>query len=385
MPNVHRIVGGSTIYRTKNCSGWIGLKKKFNPTNRSGKAADVGNLLHDAMEEYYQDEVEFEDQIGSTAFNGIILEKEHLPLLESARNMVEHCLDKYDIEQFLCEPFVEYKCGDPETERLKSASSVEEKDIGGSVDMLGISADGKTALVLDYKFGKHRVRAEKLPQLLFYCLCSWTDPKTSHLFAEVEKVVLVVVQPQCSDEADIYETNPGEVRELEEQMLHALTQDTLKLGSWCQYCPCAPYCPEKKSQAVKAQILSKKGSKDLGEAWMLAKEMEVWAKDVKEEAFNKLSEGADVIDLKLVAGSNAKSWSAEQKTLKKLFGKRVMKDPELISPAQAIKLFGKDEVEPFYTEAPEKNRVVHVSNKKEAIVIDPEGKFKDFLAGGDAN
>lgn len=382
MSNKHLTIGGSTIDRTLNCPGWIKLKEQYNPSNRSGTAADIGNLLHDAMEEYYLNDIEFEDQVGKTKFEGHVLEEDLLDLLYSARKMVEHCLDTYDIEEFLCEPFVRY-VEDPT--RIPTIVwdelSVSPGDIGGSIDMLGVSADGKTVVVIDYKFGKSKVQAEQLPQLLFYFLCAWCDPKTHDMIKEVEKIVLVIVQPKCSVDPDIYETNLTEIFNLEKEMIHALTKEHLKTGSWCYFCPCAPYCPEKRKDAVRAEVLSKKGVKNLGEAWELARELESWIEEVKKEVFSKLSAGARIPEVKLVEGNKTKEWTADAETLKKMFGKRVMKAPEPISPAQAIKLFGKEEVEPFYKEEAKKHRVAPASDKKEAIVIDVEENFNKFLLG----
>ena len=359
---IHLDVGGSSAVRTINCPGWLALKKKHNPTNRSNVAADVGNLLHDTMENLYQHGTSFADQMGVTTYAGIVLEEDHLPLLDSAKAMIESLFDEYNIEEFLCEPFVQYQEG----------------YIGGSIDMVGVSALRRSALFADYKFGRGKADAEI--QLMFYIMCALVDPATKAMLSDVEEFTLATIQPVCSDTPVVVHKTRADIAEFEKTLLAALKTDHTEIGKHCQYCPVAPYCPEKNKQALKALVLSKSSAKCLGQSWQLAQELKAWIKSVDEECDAKLTAGADIPDLKMVAGRNSKKWTVEDRQLVDIFGMDIVESKSItLSPAQAIKKFGKKPVMEWVQEIPQKSKVVHVDDDRPALVIDPEDKFKNFL------
>ncbi len=361
----HLPIGGSTAARTINCPGWLEQVKKYNPAKRSNVAADVGNLLHDAIENYYLKDIDFADQVGKTTFKDLTLTTDHLPSLTTASNMVETIFDKYAVEEYLCEPLVQY----------------EEDKIGGSIDILGVGTKNgnKYGIILDYKFGANRVNAENCSQLLFYAMCAIKDGATKDLFHGVTNFAMVIVQPKCSRTADTWECTIDDIMIFERKLMMSLESTELKAGKHCQYCPAAPYCEEKKKQALKALTLSKTSATALGQAWTLAKELEPWIKEVKAEIQDKLMGGADIPELKLVAGRKKKVWRPEAEAeLKENYPDKAY-EVKLISPAKAVKEFGKDKVEHLYIETTEAPVIKHISEKGDAIVIDPNQKFEEFV------
>lgn len=358
----HLPIGGSTAERTIKCPAWLERKKRFNPSNKSNFYADEGNLLHDAMENFYQHDMSFEAQIGKTTFKDLVLRNDHLPLLESAQAATDIVLNGWDIVEYVCEPFVQYR----------------KDEIGGSIDMLGVSADGNTALILDYKFGSNKVSAEENSQLMFYAMCAKYDEHIKHMVMDVTEWVLVIVQPKVSRDPSIYPFPWYGVDVFESRFLGALAEpNRSQTGPHCKYCPVSPYCPDKKKQALAALTLSKVSATELGQSWLLAKELKSWIADVEEETKTKLLQGGQIDDLKLVAGRKSQKYNVSDEELIASFGDEIQKI-DLLTPAQAKKKLGKD-IEPFITKEDGPPTVAHVTDKRDAIVIDVEKSLEKFV------
>jgi RecB family exonuclease len=360
----HLPIGGSSAQRTLACPAWLKRRDFHKPSNRSNTAADEGNLLHTAMENYYLNGQTFVDQIGVTTYADQVLQKEHYPLLESARQQVEKVLDDYQLNEFYCEPFVQY-----------------EKDrIGGSIDMLALSDCRTVGAIIDYKFGATKVSAQDNAQMKFYAMSATHDEKMAQAVKGVSLWVLVIVQPKCTDTPDIFECTDYDIALFEQALLSALdTPDKAQTGSHCKYCPVAPYCPDKKAEALKALTLSKTSATSLGQSWQIAQDLKAWIKEVEAECNEKLSQGASIPDLKLVAGRKTRTWAADSDTLVSNFGPDILETAPL-SPAKAEKVYGKKAVAEFVQSTPGKPSVVHVTDKREGLEINIEEKLKGKLA-----
>ena len=368
----HLPSGGSTIGRTIKCPGWL---KNINKLAKrpAGQAANLGNLLHNAMENYYQHGISFEDQIGKTTYEDLTLADEHLPILYKMLHATEQVLDTYNIDQYLCEPFVQY---------LKD-------EAGGSIDMLGVSADGSIALVLDYKTGHGAVSAHKLPQLYFYALCATVDPKTSGMLKNVTRFVSAVVQPYVhGDEADIYEYHNDELAAFRVTLDEAIQKTDLKYpplvaGEHCLFCPKAAICTARRDQAQQAYLISPKDANALNESLALAKQLKSWCDEVLEYAKFIISEGGNVPGYKLVEGRKTRVWAdekqAESQLVKDLHDAAYSK--KLLSPTQAMTAIKKAKLDPaaydalidFKAAAPV---IAEEADKREAI--QPTGLNKNL-------
>ena len=359
----HLLIGGSTAARTLACPAWVKRNEYHKPSERSNTHADEGNLLHDAMENYYDQGKSFMSQVGNLQYKGIPLTKDHLPLLRSARNQVEDVFDEFHVEEFYCEPFVQYEDG----------------RIGGSIDILALSKNSKTAIILDYKFGRNKVSAQDNAQMKFYAMCAAADDQFSERFRGVPNWALVIVQPRCSDEPDIFECSNKDIVAFENDILTALeSPDKAKTGPDCKYCPVQPYCPEKKAEAAKALILSKTSATSLGQSWQLAQDLKSWIKEVEYECKTKLEQGADIPDLKLVAGKRTREWLSPRETLLECFGPDIL-ETSLLTPAKAEKKFSKKDVASHVKTNDGKPTVAHVTDKREPISIDIQKKFENIV------
>lgn len=324
----HLPIGGSTATRTINCPAWLERSKEL-PKGKSGFAADKGNLLHDAMEAFYKGQA-FSELVGNLKYaDQVLCEDDIEEMLNPAMYATEAVLDTYDIAQLLLEPFVQY----------------EEDRIGGSIDMLGLSDDGKTVLVLDYKFGNRWVSVET-EQLPFYGLCAMTDTKTRTLFTDAEKIVFAIVQPARSSEAQIIEHPISVLADFERRLLDALDNPSRSAtGKHCEYCPAAPVCPDKIAKAKSALLMSPKTSEALAESLELADEVEAWAKQVKQQAYDIALDGGVIPRFKLVAGRSTRKWNDKAETvLSDKLGDQAF-ERKLLGITKIEKLLGKGEIE----------------------------------------
>ena len=376
----HLKIGGSTAARTVACPAWLGRADKLPKFNTSNNAADEGNLLHDVMEDYYTHDLEFHTQLREgRKYNKQVLTEDLIDdLAIPARTMVEYVLDRYEVVDFICEPFVEIISG----------------EMGGSIDMLAISEDLKTMIVLDYKFGMKKVKAEENKQMLFYALAAREDSKTKGWFDKVENLVCVIVQPKCSHTADIWETDFGAIQRFSDTLFKALEKpDHASSGGHCNYCPVAATCPTRKEEAESALLMDKKTASEVSACLIKADELEAWIKDVRNLAQTYMDSGVIVPQYKLVDKRPAKKWTKEAADgMARVLSHDQLYKESMITPAQAITLVKKE-----WKDSPNKEilldgmaeyiesvssglTLVHESDKREAVnksVIDSLHKLVD--------
>ena len=307
-------------------------------------------MLHNCMEAIYKDDDEDDTTINNIpgredrfTYGEVKLNQElYIEKLFPAYEATEEVLDRFDIDIIEVEPFVQ----------------LIEGEAGGSIDMVGLSADGKTALILDYKFGFHGVEAEYNPQMLFYALCAAVDPVTAELFEEVENLVLCIIQPNGEgDVADLWITGIEVLDDFEEQVYDAIdyakadnATDHPKAGDWCKYCPAESTCPAKTGEAQKALRLDLDQVEQLAIALNMVNSVEAWAKEVRKRAHEQLEQGVDVPGFKLVAKRASRKWTSEQEVMDKVRKMRKVKieeatDMKLKSPPQLEKVLKQKDVD----------------------------------------
>lgn len=361
----HLPIGGSTASRTISCPAWVERAKKL-PKPPSNKYADEGNLLHDAMEEHYKNGTYFLDLIDSLNFNGITLEYDHVHLLNDAKKALEEVLDEYEIDQLFLEPFVEII---PDL-------------VGGSIDVLGISADGKTMLIADYKFGQGYVDVNENAQLSFYALAAMTDPKTAKHFRDCERIVHAIIQPKLSNDARLWIAPATYLQEFKEKLFDAIENNQrAETGQHCQYCPAAPVCPERKQQAKSALLLDPSTAEDVAEAFGMALDLEVWINTVKRQAEELALSGVSLKGFKLVQGKSNRrlTATAEEEILLQLGSMATI--TKLKTLTQLEKILGKGVLEEKnWVEKPDGALiVVRDTDKREAVTLTVEKNLKNFV------
>lgn len=301
---VHLKYGGSVASRTIGCPSWHKLAESVprSVEKSVNLAADTGTLLHNCMETAYKDDITFVQQLyNGESYNGIALTDDLIKeKLDPALKCVEQVLNELGIESnILLEQFVQI-----------------DDDIGGSIDMLALSENGKDLLVLDYKFGYVTVDVEENAQLLFYALAAATDAKTAPMFDKVERIHLVIVQPN-DDGADYsrWTIDPLALDAFEDRYFTAISKaeteivPSPQIGSWCKYCPAHAICPVKTGEAARLSRVNEITADKLAEYLPLADEMIEWAKQVKAMAHEQLELGTSIEGYKLVNKRGTRKWA----------------------------------------------------------------------------
>jgi hypothetical protein len=245
-------------------------------------------------------------------------------------------LAQYDINRssILLEPFVELIKG----------------QAGGSIDLLGVSNDGKTILVVDYKFGHFPV-SPKTPQLKFYALAASVDPSTEIMFQRAERLVLAIVQPTNEEHpASVYDAHISILDDFEDEVYEAIdasdraTADTAPIaGPECKYCPALAVCPAKNGTAIAALRLDPTNIDILSLALPMAEELKVWAKAVEVLAHQQAEVGMKIEGYKLVEKRATRVWNDPDAALLKVKRAKNLKldeacDIKMKSPTQMEKL-----------------------------------------------
>lgn len=361
----HYKFGGSTATRTMKCPGWVRASLDL-PKMRSTSYADEGNLLHDIMEDYYGADKPLEENEGR-AFGSATFDAEvHLPLLKEARDQMDAAIDRLQIHEYECEPFVEY---------LKDF-------VGGSIDFIGKSKDGKTCLIADYKFGHNLVKVVDNASLQFYAMCAKVDPQVKDLMDGVGHIVYAIVQPKADISLSMWESNPDDLSKFEEEYRQAYTIANLenapfKAGKHCMFCPVAPYCENKREVINSALLINPENADTLSNALKLIPQINEWVKAVESTAHELMDRGALIDGFKLVEKRATRRWADQKKAADSLehllLGQ--LYETKIKSPAAIEKILKKEEIEfdlsTLVTKKSSGTTVAPESDKREGIRKDP--------------
>lgn len=337
----HFKYGGSTAARTMGCPAWLRLAETIPLVldGNSNPAADTGTMLHNCMEELYSldSPIETAEELLNKGreYKGQHLTQELVnDKLNPAIDAVDGIWKELDIDlaHSYVEPLVKI-----------------DTDIGGSIDLIGISKDKKTVLILDYKFGHVSVSAEDNKQLKFYALAAATDPATRELFDACDTIVMVIIQPNDDGEdLQMSEMSMDDLDTFETEYLAAVDlsdEPTAqpKGGSWCRYCPAEATCPVKTGAALKASRVNEITSDKLAEYLPLADEVIAWAKAVKKMAHEQLELATPIKGYKLVNKRATRVWNDQNAVEDKVRKAKKIKladgfDYKLKSPAQLEKI-----------------------------------------------
>lgn len=329
---LHLSYGGSAAHRTLACPG-NHKESEGIPRRPASSAAIDGSMHHEVMEKCQKEGLAPADLIGliykedgqSREFT-----EDDLPISEIAYTTTNKLLEEYDIDEFMVEPFLQLVPG----------------IAGGWIDLLGLSADRKTILQLDYKFGAHKVPVEKNSQCAHYCISSRADPKSRDMWKDVERIIFCIVQPRVLGVSFTWETDTKFLDAFEEKYLAAMKSTKLATGPHCRYCAAEPYCELKRSLAMASNLLSLREQEDIQAAADVVEEIQSWVSSVKEEMYWHLSRGVPISGWKVVNKKAHRKWvdaAATDRALSKLAKKDKYKT-ELLSPAQMEKVLKKKKI-----------------------------------------
>jgi len=347
----HLKYGGSTMRRTLECPAWVNLSKDIPPPPPSDFAMD-GTRKHNAMEYLYKetnatgDDLDdyrdsLERMIGTSEEHDNISVEDFDTAIVPAWRVMEELLNDNEVYDIRIEPFVELI---PDL-------------AGGSIDMLGLSVDGKKLIIADYKFGHRTVHAEENAQMMFYALCALRDKSVDLDLSDVEHVVMAIIQPNGDgNDIDVWGTDLQRLNDFEEQVLAAIEvaeqgADTPQAGSHCRYCPAQAVCPAKTGLAQQALRLPADSVDELNQALAIIPELEDWIKAVRKMAYETLERGVHLNEFKLVNKRPSRVWADENKIIDYIAKREnvLISDAyerKLKTPAQMEKLFKELDIDP---------------------------------------
>ena len=369
----HLTYGGSTASRTLGCPGWV--KKSENIARRPvGQAAIDGSMHHEVMEMCQKSGTEPTDHIGFVyEEDGTTREftEDDLTLSEIAFNATNNLLDELDIDIIAVEPFVEFV---PDV-------------AGGSIDLLGLSADEKTLLILDYKFGSQKVHPKESAQAGVYGISAMADKTTADLFSKVEKVVFAIVQPQVKGVVFTWETDLKWLKKFEKTFRAVMKADKLNPGSHCKYCPAEPYCEAKRLNVMASALLDPKNAKNLQTAADAVEAVENWVKAVHEELYMQLSRGVPLEGWKVVEKRHTRRWIDEATVypaVKTMIPRVDCFKTTLLTPPQLEKVLKQHKVEfdlnEFIVSSSTGTTLAKADDSREAVVVsDVQGHLADMM------
>lgn len=326
MPALHLPYGGSTAARTLKCAPWRFLSDRI-PQLPPSDAAAEGSLLHGVMERSVRDNVM---PVPGVDLSKELYDEKFIP----ANRAIRRVMKKYSIGWYEIEPFVE----------------LIPKKAGGSIDFIGISTDGSTLVVADYKFGYHLVFAENNAQMLFYALSASVDPQFQQMIRGCKRLVLTIIQPGHDDCVDEWVTPIDVLDDFEDQIYKAIDAADASDGTnptpgdHCKFCPAQSICTARFQQAEAALRMEPQELAILEKALPLADAMESWIKDVRKQAHAQLERGASLEGYKLVNKRATRVWSDEDQIEKVCKRIRRLNFTEyhkisMLSPAQLEKVF----------------------------------------------
>ena len=354
-------------YRPSASVGWMNCTQ-FQPDNTPNKYADEGTMLHECTEAKL---------FGSALWNS--------GLDEEQEKAVEFCADVVE--------------STPGSERyIETAWSLTpvtgEHKAKGTADAVVYDPKTRKLTVIDYKFGRHPVFAERNTQLLIYASAVIADLG----IYDVQDIELAICQPRLN-RVDRWTTDFDTIQWFGDQVTLAISRhgegEATPGEAQCRYCKRAGQCEaqdnmiianvvddfapiddslESKVKAV-TDALPQASGEHLVRLFKVLPAITQWVKQVEAVLADRLQGGEQIPGAKLVEGrSGNRQWadpvSAEAFLIDLGADPNKIINRELVSPAQADKLLSKDErqaLAAFVTRSPGKPTVALESDKRPAI------------------
>tara|TARA_R110002096_G_scaffold130706_1_gene280027 strand:+ start:1577 stop:2686 length:1110 start_codon:yes stop_codon:yes gene_type:complete len=367
---IHLPYGGSSAKRTINCPGWLKASEGITP-RPAGAAAIEGSMHHEVMEACQKTDTVPSDHLGLVyKENGteLTFDEDHLDLSNTAFDFTNALLEHLDIDTMIIEPFVQLVPG----------------TAGGSIDLLGLSADEKTLLILDYKFGAVKVSPIESEQHGCYGVSAMEDPTTADLFKKVEKVVFTIVQPKVKGVCTSWETDIKWLKAFKKKFLAAMMKEDINPGSHCKYCPAEPYCEAKRLNVVASNLLGSRVLEELQAGADVIVEVEDWLKSMKEEMYLQLNRGVPLKGWKIIDKRATRKWKDENEASKCFADIIGSHKTTLVTPPQMEKLIKKNKVEidlnEFIISESSGTTLAAADHASPAVIVsDVQGHLKDIM------
>jgi hypothetical protein len=295
------------------------------------------------------------------------------------------------------------------------------KDWFGTVDCALLL--NRTLYVIDYKHGSGIVvNVKDNPQLTFYGV----GALRSIGLDKVDELVLVIVQPRTSETESIKSWTIENPKSFYKKWIDKFHQAEKRIdrtkfiiskkgiknlspieldkcfatGDHCRYCKAKSICPKLQkamtslaksdfdttpgtstyTRVLPAPAPNKLSPDQISEILSKADLVQLYIKAVKERALELMLDGIDISGFKAVYGNTHRKWTNSkeiQKYLVKKLGDKAFSKPQLLTPAQASNLIGKEFVKKNTKKPQGKPSIASNSDNRPAIRMKAQLDFLD--------
>lgn len=251
----------------------------------------------------------------------------------------------------------------------------------GTADCIIIQ--GNEMDVIDYKFGKGvAVSAEDNPQMKLYGLGALNEFGFAY---DVEKVRLHIYQPRINN-VSVFELTADELQTWGEKTVKPIAQKaakgkgTYKAGEHCRFCPHAGKCRTLtktcteyvQTRGMKAPV-QKLAPWEVADILAMEPVLNLWLKNVKDQALTSMMNGEEIPGYKVVAGRGSRAWTDELQVVDALkaagYSQEDITKTELLSVAALEKALGKKKAAELLDSYIEKKQgaptIAHQTDKRE--------------------
>jgi Protein of unknown function (DUF2800) len=344
---LHSVLGGSQAHRYLQCPGSVKqilAMERTGETSRAGFDAARGTALHALTEICILHDDEPRQWLGKMwktddGFDVMIGDDEVAALQQSVDLIRELMDDEYEVE-------LEKKVVPPVVTPTPDLAP------HGTADVRAYLPITAHLVVVDHKFGAGHVEVVNNPQLRFYaCAAMHSLEAEGHM---VETVTIIINQPALGPPRS-ENLAAGELRawvaEVLQPGIDACFEDNppLVAGDWCRFCPVRNACPALREMVlasaraefdapVKPSTLS---DDELVEVLDRGALIEAWLDGVREEAEQRLKNGASLTGWAMLPKRATRQWVSAPEVISALHKNKFTSDlymeSVLLSPAKLEK------------------------------------------------
>lgn len=414
----HALLSASAAHRWGNCPGSLAMEA--GQENKSSGYADEGTAAHELAAWCLTEPFSPFDY----PHDVIIVGEEHIPATDEMRQFVQTYVDQINAAAEGGTLLVE--------QRVDYSNAIGVPGQFGTSDAIIIKGD--TLEIRDLKYGMgNKVEAEGNEQMQLYALGALELIEMLDLADDIKQIVLGIHQPRLfavsewvitREQLEAFRVEYARKAQFAERLHEkgrAYVEEAHKAGKValnpsedaCRWCKAKSFCP-----ALRSFVLSTVSddfvdiSQDIAPQLASAEEriknadnlhvsnclkavdlIENWCTAVRARAESELLKGHGVPDFKLVKGrQGARSWLDELEAERAMKSMRLKQDEmynfKLISPTAAEKVLKEtpkrwNKLQSLITRSDGKPSVAPVSDKREALVIEPVADAFADISGED--